>query len=68
MSTTTSMRESRLLVAGEWSDAANGATFDVRDPYTGDVVVRAAAGSGADAERAVAGTAGGTPAGIPAGG
>ena len=61
MSTTTSMRESRLLVAGEWSDAANGATFDVRDPYTGDVVVRAAAGSGADAERAVAGAAAAFP-------
>ena len=61
MSTTTSMRESRLLVAGEWSPAESGATFDVHDPYSGDVVVRAAAGSGVDAERAIVGAAAAFP-------
>ena len=27
-----------LLIGGEWTDASSGATFDVKDPSTGDVI------------------------------
>ncbi len=27
-----------LFIGGEWTDAASGATFDVKDPSTGDVI------------------------------
>ena len=54
MSTTaTETLESRHFVGGDWAAADSGATFDVHDPFTGEVVVRAAAGTRVDAERAI---------------
>jgi acyl-CoA reductase-like NAD-dependent aldehyde dehydrogenase len=43
----------RLLIGGEWSDATAGKTFEVRNPYNGEVASIAAAASRADAGRAV---------------
>jgi len=40
-------------IDGTWVDASGSDTFDVLDPYFGDVYARAAAGSASDAERAV---------------
>jgi acyl-CoA reductase-like NAD-dependent aldehyde dehydrogenase len=48
-----SVRECRNYVAGEWLEAEDGRTFEVRDPFTGDAVLNAPAGSRADARRAV---------------
>jgi acyl-CoA reductase-like NAD-dependent aldehyde dehydrogenase len=45
--------ESRLFVGGEFVEAEGGRTFENFDPYTGDVVSEVAAGSRADAKRAV---------------
>jgi acyl-CoA reductase-like NAD-dependent aldehyde dehydrogenase len=47
------VREARQFIGGEWVDAAGGQTFEDRDPYTGDVVANVAAGTRADARRAV---------------
>lgn len=47
-------RPHRLLVGGEWRDAASGATFDVRNPATGEVVAAAARGDATDVALAVA--------------
>ena len=38
------IRNCRQFIGGEWVDAADGATFDDLDPYTGDVVARVPAG------------------------
>jgi Aldehyde dehydrogenase family len=43
----------RHFIAGEWVDAADGATFDDLNPYTGEVVASVAAGAREDARRAV---------------
>jgi acyl-CoA reductase-like NAD-dependent aldehyde dehydrogenase len=51
--TETAVREAQQFIGGEWVDADSGETFDDTDPYTGDVVARVPAGSGADAKRAV---------------
>ena len=45
--------EQRLLIGGEWTEAADGRTFDVRNPYTGEVASTAAAAGREDARRAV---------------
>jgi acyl-CoA reductase-like NAD-dependent aldehyde dehydrogenase len=47
------IRNCRQFIGGEWVDAADGATFDDLDPYTGDVVARVPAGKREDARRAV---------------
>jgi acyl-CoA reductase-like NAD-dependent aldehyde dehydrogenase len=49
----TEIRECRQFIGGEWVDAADGATFDDLDPFSGDVVARVPAGTRADAARAV---------------
>ncbi len=49
----TEIREYRQLIGGEWVDAADGAVFDDRDPYTGDVVARVPAAKREDARRAI---------------
>jgi acyl-CoA reductase-like NAD-dependent aldehyde dehydrogenase len=54
MATVEAVRETQQFIGGEWTDAAGGETFDVQDPFSGEVVVRAPAGTRADAERAVA--------------
>src|SRR5476649_607330 len=41
------------LIGGEWAGAADGATYENRDPFTGEVVAINAASSRADAERAI---------------
>ncbi len=51
--TDTTIREAKQFVGGEWVDAADGSTFEDRDPYTGDVVAEIPAGSREDARRAV---------------
>ena len=50
----TDVREAKQFIAGEWTDASTGGTFEVRDPFTGDVVARVPAGSREDAAAAVA--------------
>ena len=49
----TALRETRNFVGGEWVASSSGATFDVADPFTGETVVRAAAGTRDDARSAV---------------
>jgi acyl-CoA reductase-like NAD-dependent aldehyde dehydrogenase len=49
----TGIRTCRLAIGGQWVDAAEGRTFEDRDPYTGDVVAHVPAGSREDARRAV---------------
>ena len=43
----------QLLIGGEWVDAAEGATLDVRDPSTGLVIRSIAAASVEDGARAL---------------
>ncbi|HEY2935108.1 MAG TPA: aldehyde dehydrogenase family protein [Gaiellaceae bacterium] len=56
------IREARQFVAGDWVDAADGRTFEDRDPYTGEVVARVPAGTREDARRAVEAAAAAFPA------
>jgi acyl-CoA reductase-like NAD-dependent aldehyde dehydrogenase len=61
----TEIREStrrQLFIGGEWADAADGATFEDLDPFTGEVVAEVAAGSREDARRAVEAAAAAAPA------
>jgi acyl-CoA reductase-like NAD-dependent aldehyde dehydrogenase len=41
------------LIGGEWAGAVDGATYENRDPFTGEVIAINAASSRVDAERAV---------------
>jgi len=45
--------QQRLLIGGEWSDAGGGRTFEVRNPFTGEVASVAAAATTDDARLAV---------------
>jgi phenylacetaldehyde dehydrogenase len=47
-------RDHKLLIGGEWVDAADGTTFETLDPATGEVLARVPAGGKADVDRAVA--------------
>ena len=49
----TAVREARQFIGGTWADAADGATFEDRDPYNGDVVAIVPAGGAEDARRAI---------------
>jgi len=55
-------REAKQFIAGGWTDAAGGGTFEDRDPFTGDVVAFVPAGGRPDAARAVAAAADAFPA------
>ena len=55
-------RVCRQLIGGQWLDAEGGRTFDDLDPFTGDVVARVAAGTRADAARAIRAAADAFPA------
>jgi succinate-semialdehyde dehydrogenase/glutarate-semialdehyde dehydrogenase len=44
---------SQLFIGGDWAPASDGATFDVTDPATGELIVTVASGSADDARRAV---------------
>lgn len=46
-------RPLRLLIDGQWHDAASGATLPVTNPSTGEVFAQAAAGGAADIDAAV---------------
>src|SRR4051812_29473063 len=47
------VREAKQFIGGQWTDASEGATFEDRDPFTGDVVANVPAGTRADARRAI---------------
>jgi len=49
---TTSTERQALLIGGEWTEAAGGATFERIDPYTGEPATVAAAAGREDARRA----------------
>ncbi len=53
METATTLRETSNFIGGEWVAATSGATFEVSDPFSGDAVIRAAAGTRDDARRAI---------------
>ncbi len=44
----------KILIDGEWHDAADGATFDTVNPATGEVITAVAEGKDTDIDRAVA--------------
>jgi acyl-CoA reductase-like NAD-dependent aldehyde dehydrogenase len=44
----------RLLIGGDWVDAADGATFETLNPATGEPLMRCAAADSEDVDRAVA--------------
>ncbi len=44
----------RMLIGGEWTDAASGKTFDSINPATGEVLAKVAEGDAEDINRAVA--------------
>ena len=48
-----SLLETRAFVAGEWVDADDGKTFEVRNPARGDVIARVADLTRAEARRAI---------------
>ena len=52
----------RLFIGGDWADAEDGRTFEDRDPFTGELVAEVAAGTRADARRAVEAAAAAAPA------
>lgn len=43
----------RQFIGGDWVDAADGATFEDRDPFTGETVATVAAGGAEDVRRAI---------------
>ena len=48
-----SVTSHKMLIDGEWVEAASGQTFEVRNPATGAVMARAADAGPADVDRAV---------------
>lgn len=50
---TTTASEYRQFIGGEWIAAADGATYEDTDPFTGEVVATAPAGGAADAAAAI---------------
>ena len=51
--TATEIRPRHQLIAGEWTEAASGRTFDDLNPYTGEVFARIPASGAVDAQRAI---------------
>ncbi len=49
VATGTAKSEYRQFIAGQWVDASDGGRFDDLDPYTGEVVATAPAGTREDA-------------------
>jgi acyl-CoA reductase-like NAD-dependent aldehyde dehydrogenase len=56
------VRECTQFIGGEWVGASDGRRFDDMDPFTGGVVAHVAAGTRADAKRAVDAAAAAFPA------
>jgi acyl-CoA reductase-like NAD-dependent aldehyde dehydrogenase len=50
---TTTAQEYRQFISGDWVSAADGATYEDLDPFTGEVVATVSAGGADDAHRAV---------------
>src|SRR5919202_4231024 len=50
---TVDVQVQQLLIGGSWRDASSGATFEKRNPYTGDPAGEAAAATREDARAAV---------------
>jgi acyl-CoA reductase-like NAD-dependent aldehyde dehydrogenase len=51
--TQTAVQEAKQFIGGSWTDAADGATYEDRDPYNGEVVAIVPAGGTEDARRAI---------------
>ena len=51
--TQNAVREAKQSIGGTWVDAADGTTFEDRDPYNGDLVAVVPAGGTEDARRAI---------------
>ncbi len=49
----TDPRVAQLFLGGQWTPASDGATFDVTDPATGELILAVSSGSQDDARRAV---------------
>jgi acyl-CoA reductase-like NAD-dependent aldehyde dehydrogenase len=49
----TAVQEAKQFIGGSWIDAADGATYEDRDPYNGEVVAIVPAGGADDARRAI---------------
>jgi acyl-CoA reductase-like NAD-dependent aldehyde dehydrogenase len=49
----TAVQEAKQFIGGSWIDAADGATYEDRDPYNGEVVAIVPAGGTEDARRAI---------------
>jgi acyl-CoA reductase-like NAD-dependent aldehyde dehydrogenase len=60
--TETAVREVKQYIGGTWGDAADGATFEDRDPYNGEVVAIVPAGGAEDARNAIDAAAAAFPA------
>src|SRR4051794_28069037 len=58
----TQVFQAKQVIGGAWDAAADGATFDVLDPFSGDVIGTAPASAAADARRAIAAAAEAFPA------
>jgi acyl-CoA reductase-like NAD-dependent aldehyde dehydrogenase len=53
MATTASALEYKQFIGGDWASAAGGATYEDRDPFTGETVATAPAGGPDDAAKAI---------------
>jgi aldehyde dehydrogenase (NAD+) len=49
-----SVQPLKMFIGGQWTDAASGATLETRDPGSGKVLAKVAAGDQAEIDRAVA--------------
>src|SRR4029453_11320349 len=49
----TEVRQAKMIIGGEQVDAADGQTFDVMNPATGQVIATAPLGGAEDVDRAV---------------
>jgi acyl-CoA reductase-like NAD-dependent aldehyde dehydrogenase len=53
MAVATQATEVKQFIGGSWVDAADGTTFDDRDPFTGETVAVVPSGGADDAQRAI---------------
>ena len=48
------VRDEKLFINGQWTAAADGKTYQKKNPYTGQIASQVAAGKREDARRAIA--------------
>src|SRR4051794_41540524 len=53
MAVATEAHEVKQFIGGQWIEAADGKTFDDKDPFTGETVALVPAGGAEDAKRAI---------------